>query len=86
VSDDRELEPDAWEVEAPESHRDSRHLDTTIVRRFTYVPTHERGDKEPLYSQETVRNKIKKVVQEDMNDKNNSAELIGRLMEVFGDE
>jgi len=52
-------EPDAYEVKtSDESWHDSRNIDTTIVRRFTYIPAHEREGKEPLFSESTIAETI----------------------------
>jgi len=46
-------EPDAWKVWAASSWKVAKK-DNTIVRKFTYIPAHERKSKEPLYSSETI--------------------------------
>ena len=89
-----DVEPDAWEIEtSDESWHDSRNIDTTIKRHFTYVPAHERGEKEPLFAAETIQEQIHQRLQKAKdNPMLSEAELkeiqfhLNKLKEVFSSD
>lgn len=77
-------EADAWEVKtSDESRHDSRNLDTTIVRHFTYIPAHKRNGKEPLYSGETIEEELEKFEERIFEEAPEALEAFRELQESF---